>query len=165
MELFAGNIRLINHAATITHNSNAAAALVKTIGHEELLSKIASGFGFSESEANDMMREIVSYAHSHYTNMQHGLSLRMWLSKMMVHKCVFKISSRLFSEMNPGVKNTSFIGYTNKQEQEMPFSFKAVYILKTVVGFTETEIAEVLNTTVANAKERLTKARMFIIKH
>ncbi len=95
-------------------------------------------------------------------------SLRIWLTKLLVHKCIFKISSELFSQGNSSKTLGHYYGYGDSHklnQKHMPLSFRAVFILKNIVGFDENEIAEILNTTPLSVKQRLNKARAYVNNH
>jgi DNA-directed RNA polymerase specialized sigma24 family protein len=134
--------------------------------YEKLMYKITASFGFSDSESDDLVSEVSFYAHSHRSYPENRFLLRARLSKIMVHKCIFRISSRLFSQHTSTGKEPGILGYypgckssPGTNCQDIPLSFRVVYILNDVIGFNEVEIAEILNITSIRVKDRLNKAR------
>ncbi|TKK66692.1 hypothetical protein FC093_16795 [Ilyomonas limi] len=121
--------------------------------YEPLLYKIASSFGFIDNETMDLVQQVCSCFNVYCTNPQNGTSLKIRLSKFMVHQCIFKISSQLFSQNVDAEKLSA---------TDMPLSFRSVFILHHIIGFDEYEIAEILNTNLLQVKHRLSKALLFI---
>lgn len=137
--------------------------------YTSLLHKIARGFGFSDSEAHDLVEQVSAYARTHRA--ADCYPVRIWLSKVMVHTCTFRIGHELFGrsgsdgQMNQACVPANGYRYGSTLEQEllfMPLSFRATYILSHSLGFTIQEIALILNTTPANVIERYNKALAFL---
>jgi hypothetical protein len=136
-----------------------------------LLQKIALSFGLGESQAGALVHHTYAYAGSHPEDPAHPLPQRVRLAKILVYKCVFTLSCELFRQSGcPAEKDqppSLYYSYRCRPAGEghlhhMPLSFRAVYILSHLIGFTERETAEILNTTVLNVKERCTRARAFL---
>lgn len=144
--------------------------------HEEyntLLHKIAGSFGFSNAETEELVRATRAYACSHKTD-QGSLPCRVWLAKVLVHQCVFRISSELFRQAGSaaekkyaGLWNDDYLDSTIGVPylQKMPLSFRVVYILSRLIGFTATEIAAIVNAPLFTVKERYYKAQAFLLAH
>ncbi|HEU4634519.1 MAG TPA: hypothetical protein VFS22_11065 [Flavisolibacter sp.] len=141
------------------------------LAYEPLLRKIASCFGLAIQETERLLKEVYASANFHGAGPDTSASIKMHLSKMMVRKCIFQLSTELFSRSGfyrghatrPSL--TCALGYEDTNTfhfHDMPLSFRAVYILKTNAGFAESEIAEVLNASSIQVRERLAKARLFI---
>ena len=136
-----------------------------------LLHKIANGFGFEESEARDLTERAVAYARKNPA--ADCYPLRVWLSKIMVHMCTTLIGSRLFDQCGcasgkerAGVPDGDYC-YKNAGEQklqDMPLSFRAVYILGLTLGFTNSELSIMLNTTPSEVTERHRHALAFLAR-
>jgi DNA-directed RNA polymerase specialized sigma24 family protein len=133
---------------------------------EPLLYKIARSFGLSNSESQDLIQQVYSYALKDYLTNENHHPLRIRLVKMVVHKCIFIISSRLFNQFDSctGKNNAESLSYyyaylsaQRSKSGDMPLSFRVVFILKNM-GFNENEIAAILNTTTIKVKERFGKA-------
>lgn len=134
--------------------------------YEPLLVKIGAAFGFNAEQTNDLIR-LVSSLVSHQARVEDVSSLRIWLCKIMVHKCIIKISAEIFNahHYNTAATEHSFVtgasGYEMRHARElktMPLSFRAVYILNKKVEFNDAEIAEILNLTPLEVRVRLTRA-------
>jgi hypothetical protein len=141
---------LISFDSEITISGN------KTQDYQPLLYNIAAGFGFMDSETMDLVQQVCSSINAYCADLQDDTSLKIRLSKQMVHKCIFKISSQLFSQN----MNTEKIAV-----KDMPLSCRSVFILHDIIGFDECEIAEMLNTDLLQVKKRLNKALLFINNH
>jgi hypothetical protein len=136
-------------SSALKADNNDASTEQKFRQHDMLLYKIAAGFDLDSSERYDLVEEVHSYATRHASVHEGLLPTKVWLAKLMVHKCVFTISSRLFQQPETSTK-------------QMPLSFRTAYLLNNLVGFNEAEIAAILNTTPLKIKERLCKAFLFL---
>lgn len=137
--------------------------------YELLLFKIATSFGFSNKESSDIVQQVHLDRVRHFRYQENGNQIRVLLSKMMVQRCIFKISSEYFSSVssNPGKEFSGLAFYPNcisLRLRNFPLSLRTVVILNSV-GFDETEIAQILNTTPFIVKEKFNKALVLINNH
>ena len=134
--------------------------------HQPLLYKIAFHFGLDSQEACKLVRLAdSSFVSNDALNKDHGL-YKLAIAKSLIRACIFKISAELFSKPKYYVTgSTTLQDRCELTFQDMPLSFKAVYILCTTTDFTDKEIAEVLNITPVVVRQRLSKARCFISHH
>lgn len=137
-----------------------------------LLYKIARSFGFSESESRSLVEQLRIYARTHPA--ADCYLARIWLSKIMVHLCTFRISSVLFGrtgreEEKSKPESFGYAGYYRtageQAVQNIPLSYRAAYILSRCLGFTTNEISLILNTTPSKVMERYHKALAFLATH
>jgi hypothetical protein len=134
--------------------------------YQGLLLKIATAFGFTNQQSQYFLQEVYANADNYYTKHQvKECSVRMNLSKLMVYKCIFKISEHFFSQNNNETSSTLrsgiitvFKNFSWLKLQQIPLSYRAVYLLKNLNEFSEKEIAELLNITLIKVKERINKA-------
>ena len=125
--------------------------------YEDLLSTIAAGFGFDVLESRDLIKNVFADAITHYRSVQECGSPRIWLSKVMVHKCVSKLSSDIFAS-GCFRQHTG----TNQTLQHMPLTLRAVFILQERAGFNDLEVSEILNSSQYLVRARLSKAMAFL---
>jgi DNA-directed RNA polymerase specialized sigma24 family protein len=134
-----------------------------------LLCQIARSFGFEGSDTQQLIGQVHTYACTHAA--AECYPLRIWLAKIMVHLCTYRIGSRLFSQCGCTAEDAKegspddYTRYANTGEQrlrDMPLSFRAVYVLREVIGFTTSEIALILNTTPPKVSQRYTNALSFL---
>src|SRR5690242_2190678 len=98
MEPLSSNNQLFTPPAAILETSNIGFTITRTETKEEfepLLYKIAISFGFIDSETMDLVQQVCSCYNTYCADQPNGASLKICLSKLMVHKCIFKISSQL----------------------------------------------------------------------
>ena len=140
------------------------------VGIEEykpFLHKIAASFGFDEMQSRELAEQVLVQANRSYSIPSQHDRLKVWLSKSIVHKCIFKISSSIFSQ-TPAATNSCFSKdnflHTAKAP-EIPLSFQTVYSLVRLIGLNEMEVAEILNITPLQVRERLGKAQKMIKSH
>src|SRR4051794_14198761 len=87
-------------AALIQYNNDAPSAETKIKKYELLLYKIAMSFGFGDKESSDLVQQVNSHANRYWGRQENGNSYRILLSKIIVQKCIFRISSKYFSSNN-----------------------------------------------------------------
>ena len=132
--------------------------------HKSFLQTIALNLGLGEKESQELVAYVCLIGEKNYASQKKNLPLKLWLSKILVHNCVTKISSIMFSKTGSGFN--SFQALDNYllsfPISKIPFSFRAVYILSHSIGFTEAEVAYILNISPMQVKERLARAMMII---
>src|SRR5215218_45877 len=132
--------------------------------HKPFLLMIAINLGLSEKESHELVEYVCLAGERNYVYQEKNFPLKLWLSKILVHNCVVKISSVMFSKSGSGF--VSFQGSDNylgsSSISKIPFSFRTVYILFYSVGFEESEVAYILNITPMQVRERLARALMII---
>jgi hypothetical protein len=135
-------------------NGNAISFENEIRQQQRLLTRIGLGFGLFGEELDSLVKEVSLYALYHYH--ETDLSLRMWCSKLMIQKCVFKISREWLQE-NFHSGNT-----TVNKRKEIPLSYKTIYLLKNIIGFNESEISLLVNIDMIQVNERLAKVNRLI---
>lgn len=137
--------------------------------NEKLKYKIAVSFGFNDYESGDLVTQAGLYANTHYANHENRFGARISLSKIIVHKCIFRISNKVFSQNPVDKRRLKILGYypdfgsphASNNYGDIPLSVRVVYILNSTIGFTEFEIAEILNITSSQVRERFNKATSY----
>jgi len=154
--------------------------------YNSVLYKIARCYGFNHQDAEDLMQETHVAAYTSLRNFQHKASYKTWISKIMIHKCVYKLSYGYFKNELPGSDNSSEnvqpIFYQTKMAtdkivinkelskvlekslQQLPLTYRTVFILREVEGFSTAETAELMNCTTVNVKVRLNRAKNLLQK-
>jgi DNA-directed RNA polymerase specialized sigma24 family protein len=138
--------------------------------HGPLLYKTILRLGFNSIEAEGLVNEVCTSACLPEAQMENKYKLKLRLWKPLVHKCVSRLSAELFSKNSsdphapgPATVSVSFCKEPRKLNfRDMPLCFRIVYILRTEAGFSEEEVAEMLNSTTLQVRKRLNKARLFI---
>ena len=135
---------------------------------ESLLYKIGIAFGLDYSETANLVKQVSAETTKNKIEQEHPGAIRICLSKLMIYKCIFIISSKLFGQVTGNNDFTSLKYYYDYNSSAitrtpvMPLSYRAAYILHHDIGFTKAEIAKLLNITTVKVKERINKARYFI---
>ena len=137
--------------------------------HKTLLCEIVSGMGFSPVESSKILEEVFVQSEKRFADYSGIIPFKLWLAKMLVRKCIFRISENFFNgQANVQVKSATFLSYSTGKsifdtgQKQMPLSFWVVHLLHNRIGFTEREIAQILNTTPVNVSERLKNVLSFI---
>jgi DNA-directed RNA polymerase specialized sigma24 family protein len=133
--------------------------------YKTLLQAIASDLGLNENESMELAEYVCLIGERNFADQKENFSLKTWLAKILVHNCIFKICSTLFSQnaniIDPYQITNNYL--IESPLSKIPISFRTVYILIHSVGFTEPEVAQILNINTMQVRERLAKA-MTIIK-
>jgi len=154
--------------------------------YNSVLYKLARCYGFNHHDAEDIMQETHVSAYTNLKNFQHKASYKTWVSKILIHKCVYKLSYGYFKNEHPGtnemndqvkpVFNQSRMGtekiilnkelskVLEKSLEEIPLTYRTVFILREVEGFSTNETAELMNSTPVNVKVRLNRAKTLLQK-
>lgn len=129
-----------------------------------LLHTIATNLGLVEKESMKLAEYVCIIGERSFGYQKEKFTLRIWLSKVLVHNCIFKISSALFSQKANTADFFQANNYLNSSAVfKLPISCRTVYILVHSMGFTVPEVAQILNINPLQVRERLSKA-MAIIK-
>jgi RNA polymerase sigma-70 factor (ECF subfamily) len=154
--------------------------------YNSALYKIARCYGFNHHDAEDIMQETHVSAYTNLKNFQHKASYKTWVSKILIHKCVYKLSYGYFKNEQPGsdiiyenvkpmfnqpkiatekiVLNKELSKVLEKSLAEIPLTYRTVFILREVEGFSTAETAELMNSTPVNVKVRLSRAKALLQK-
>lgn len=132
--------------------------------YKALLYSIATNLGTSEKEATELAEYVCLIGKRGFAEQKKNFTMRIWLSKILVHHCIFKICSSMFSQH--GHTANSFQTVNNYlrplRVYKIPISFRTVYILFHSIGFAESEVGQILNITPIQVRERLAKATAII---
>lgn len=137
--------------------------------YEKLMYKIATSFGFNNSESNELVIQAGFYAIEYFAGQENRFASRILLSKIVVRKCIARLSDKVFSQNPCSKKESGVLGYYSDSKssyrsvyEAIPLSLRTVYILNNTIGFNQVEIAEILNITLIRVKERFNKARFLL---
>lgn len=160
MEQVFNNIPSVAPVTSPLMSSNElTAAGQKIMKHEPLLHQIVTSFGFSKDESYELVQQAFCRAHERYAKQEIYYPMKVFLAKYIIHKCIFKISSQLFSQSTTAKPSYFNSLYTSDLRlQKLPLHLRTVYLLNVKFKFNEIETAEILNTTSALVKEKLHKA-------
>ncbi|MGN6164898.1 MAG: hypothetical protein ACTHOF_10195 [Flavisolibacter sp.] len=128
-------------------------------GYKPLLYKISVSLGLAQKESSELVAYVCQAECKNYAYQNKNFTPKVWLSKALVRHCVLKINSVMFSQKENSSQTSLIPFYMSK----IPFSFRLAYILLQSFEFTETEVAQILNLTPMQVRERLSKA-MAIVK-
>ena len=136
---------------------------------ESLLYKIGIAFGLDYSETANLVKQAYAETTKNKIEQEHPGAIRICLSKLMIYKCIFIISSKLFDQATGGENiSTSlkpYSGYKSSYIHRTPgmrLTYCAAYILHHDIGFTEAEVSTLLNITTVKVKEGINKARNWV---
>src|SRR3989337_2575297 len=97
MRTLANRTNIFSAAHLNVVNEEAGTAEVRIQKHENLLTKIVSGLGFNKIEAREILTDVCLEAKKQYEAYSATLPFKVWLSKILVRKCIFKISADFFN--------------------------------------------------------------------
>jgi RNA polymerase sigma factor (sigma-70 family) len=154
--------------------------------YNPLLYKIARSHGFNHQDSEDLMQDTHVSAYQFLAQFEGRASYKTWISKIMVHKCLYKLKYGYHknetpaeslgnliqpvhmkeNELQPESKmmNRELAIVLEKSLQEIPFIYRSVFVLREVEGFSTAETADLLQITETNVKVRLNRAKALLQK-
>jgi RNA polymerase sigma factor (sigma-70 family) len=150
--------------------------------YNPVLYKIARGYGFNHQDAEDLMQETHVSAYQNLQQFAGRASYKTWISRIMIHKCLYKInhgSSRkeqpgsdiIYEDARPMLNNHNdptpeqssinkeFTTVLERALQNLPLNYRTVFVLRQVEGFSVAETAELLKISPVNVKVRFNRAK------
>jgi RNA polymerase sigma-70 factor (ECF subfamily) len=167
----------------ISGDANAFELLIRR--YNPVLYKIARGFGFGHHDAEDLLQDTHFAAYLNLNHFQFKSAYKTWISKIMIHKCAHKLNSGYRKYESPqGFINENIIDSANykkdgseiplikkefvnlleESRHQLPHSYKTVFILRELNGFSIDETAAVLKISIVNVKVRLNRAKAMLRK-
>lgn len=152
--------------------------------HNAVLYKIARGYGFNHQDSEDLMQETHVAAYRNLSQFSFRSTYKTWLSKIMIHKCLYKLNygyarreqsqTDISDEARPLLMDNS--GPTPEQSalgreaasviefalEKLPLTYRSVFLLREVEGFSVAETAELLGITPVNVKVRMNRAKTML---
>ncbi len=151
------------------------------------LYKVCRSYGFNHHDAEDLMQEAYLTAYLQLSGFQHRASFKTWITKILIHKCLYKLNYGHYKREQPDSENLNihtepmhqaanktdvenaiirreFSRVLEHHLEQLPVMYKTVFILREVEGFSVAETAELLNTTPVNVKVRLNRAKTMLQK-
>jgi RNA polymerase sigma-70 factor (ECF subfamily) len=113
-------------------------------------------------------------------------SYKTWISKIMVHKCIYKLTYGHFKREVPSVSiqenakpmhipfhfaqteqevsNRELATILENSLRHIPLEYRTVFVLREIEGYSVAETAELLNLTEVNVKVRCSRAKNMLQK-
>ena len=153
--------------------------------YNSTLYKIARGYGFNHADAEDLMQDTHFTAYTELKNIEYPQAYKTWISKILINKCIYKLSHGYFKYEFPHVINErdSPLHQKDKKDntedivanrelsliienclQSIPLIYKSVFILREMEGFNVAETSEILGISSTNVKVRLNRAKKLLKK-
>ncbi len=155
--------------------------------HNAALYKLARCYGFNHQDAEDLMQEAYLAAYMSLSKFENRSSFKTWVSKILVNKCIYKISygpakkelprsESINENMQPilmqtehnnpetRITNREFSRVLEHSLEQMPLIYRSVFILREIEGFSIAETSEILSITSINVKVRLNRAKAILQK-
>jgi RNA polymerase sigma-70 factor (ECF subfamily) len=150
------------------------------------LSAIARRYNFDDQSVNDLLQETHIAVYSNLSRFKFNATFKTWLSKIMIHKCLYKLKygykkheeyrflrdqSISCQKICRDLDNAELIflkkelnNLLQKTIKKLPFVYKTVFILREVEGYSVAETANLLNISDINVRVRLTRAKVMLQK-
>lgn len=152
-----------------------------------ILYKTARGYGYNHQDAEDLMQETYISVYKNLSKFRNESSFKTWVIKIMLNFCYHQskknkyrkgqvaelIASHNYANMFPPKnQNATAMSVSNKElgqviEQtlnNLPENYRITFTLRELSGLNVHETAEVMNTTEANVKVRMNRARLMLRK-
>jgi RNA polymerase sigma factor (sigma-70 family) len=150
------------------------------------LYKVGRSYGFNHQDTEDLMQETFINSYVNLKQFAERSSFKTWLITIMLHQCYRKThkfnylkeqtadllpdnSSFMFlpknhSNTDDAVLSKEFNKVVEACLQQLPREYKTTFSLRELAGLSVAETAEVMNTTPANVKVRLNRAKAMLRK-
>jgi RNA polymerase sigma factor (sigma-70 family) len=152
-----------------------------------VLYKIGRGYGFNHQDTEDLMQETHVSAYRNLSQFEGRASYKTWISKIMIHKCLYKLNYGYAKNEQPGSDlindQAGLLQSQNQQDgpesrlikkefsvmlenalQHISLTYRSVFILREIEGFSVAETAELVGITPVNVKVRLNRAKALLQK-
>jgi RNA polymerase sigma-70 factor (ECF subfamily) len=149
------------------------------------LYKTARGYGYRHDDAEDLMQEAYISAYQNLAKFEARASFKTWLIRIMLNLCYHKAqrhsfkkettiedflqqtSEPMFSAHNDtaaAVLNRELHHVIEASLEKLPDDYRMTFTLRELTGLNVAETAELTNTTPANVKVRLNRAKVMLRK-
>ncbi|MBD0332943.1 MAG: sigma-70 family RNA polymerase sigma factor, partial [Chitinophagaceae bacterium] len=155
--------------------------------YNPVLYKIARSYGFNHQDAEDLMQDTHVIAYTELPKFEQRASYKTWISRIMINKCLYKLKYGYFRKERPigemqgsdihplhmkgkenqtehVVMNRELTIVLEKSLQNIPLTYRTVFVLREIEGFSVAETAELMNITPINVKVRLNRAKALLQK-
>jgi RNA polymerase sigma factor (sigma-70 family) len=152
-----------------------------------VLYKIARSYGFNHHDTEDLMQETHVSAFQQLGQFENRAAYKTWIAKIIINKCLYKRQFGYFKYETPGmeriseaatptfstpdqaitektVMNRELSRALEASLQQLPFSYRCVFVLRKVEGFSVAETAELLGISPVNVKVRFSRAKALLQK-
>ncbi|OQP43192.1 RNA polymerase subunit sigma-24 [Niastella yeongjuensis] len=150
------------------------------------LYKVGRSYGFNHQDTEDLMQETFINSYVNLKQFAERSSFKTWLITIMLHQCYrkthkFNYSKEQTADLLP--ENSSFMflptNHSNTDDavlnkefnkvveaclQQLPQEYRTTFALRELAGLSVAETAEAMNTTPANVKVRLNRAKAMLRK-
>ena len=155
--------------------------------YNSILYRLARSHGFNHQDAEDLMQETHLAAYRNLGKFAFRASYKTWISRIMINNCFHKSNSEYkkhgfqkneLTEENEKLLSGSqatnnaedmilkkeFANILENSLQKIPLSYRMVFMLREMEGFSVAETSELLNITTVNVKIRLNRAKAMLQK-
>jgi RNA polymerase sigma factor (sigma-70 family) len=155
--------------------------------YNPLLYRIARSYGFNHQDAEDLMQDTHVTAYMHLQQLDYSLLYKPWLTKILIHKCLYKQNhgyskmeapdselversqkplhaSLISGDAERIIMNRELSTIIESNLNNLPPNYRTVLILREVEGFSVNETAELMDITASNVKVRLNRAKALLQK-
>jgi len=178
---------LLSEAAVIQKILDGETAFFEIIirRHNAALYKVARCYGFNHQDAEDLMQETYLTAYAQLHTFEHRAQLKTWLTKILIHKCLYKLNHGAYRREQPAagaftenaepmlpvaqkldaettVLRREFSNVLEHALQQLPLAYKTVFVLRAVEGFSVAETAHLLSLSAVNVKVRYLRAKALL---
>jgi len=154
--------------------------------YNAILYKIARSYGFLHQDAQDLLQDTHVAAYQNLAQFQRKASYKTWVSKILIHKCLYKLKYGYYKNEvlheAPSISDTQPLHMKasvqpdqhtvnkelgiilEKSLEGLPITYRTVFVLREMEGFSVKETAEILNISSINVKVRLNRAKTLLQK-
>lgn len=151
------------------------------------LYKIGRSYGFNHQDTQDLMQDTYISSYVKLSQFENRATLKTWLIRIMLNQCYHKASKRSFQKEQPAeisdnpnsphmflksnhsdtgksVINSELSKVIEASLERLSENYRMTFALRELTGLSVEETAELMNTTPANVKVRLNRAKIMLRK-
>jgi len=148
------------------------------------LYKVGRSYGFNHHDTEDLMQETFVNCYLHLQQFRQQASFKTWLLRIMLHQCWHQMQKHRFTKEQSAETlpdNSSFMFAANHNTNnnitgrelknviescllQLPLTYRTAFVLRELTGLSVAETAAITNTSVANVKVQLHRAKALLRK-
>ncbi|MEO6915622.1 MAG: sigma-70 family RNA polymerase sigma factor [Chitinophagaceae bacterium] len=155
--------------------------------YNPFLYKIGRSYGFSHQDTEDLMQDTFVSSYVNLSQFANRATLKTWLIRIMLNQCYHKANKHSFQKEQPSemssdnnaaqmflksnhsdtgksVINSELNKVIEASLEKLSEDYRITFTLRELTGLSVEETAEMMNTTAANVKVRLNRAKMMLRK-
>ncbi len=155
--------------------------------YNSFLYKVGRGYGFNHQDTEDLMQDTYINSYQNLSKFENRCSFKTWIIRIMLNHCYHKKQKFSYQKEKPGELSDNYnsknmLLKSNPDDagksiiikelntiietclENLPEDYRMTFTFRELAGLSIAETAEMMNTTPANVKVRLNRAKMIMRK-